>query len=129
MIDVLLDTQIVLWIASEPHRLSSRARTVLNDPNNRLIFSVVNLWEVSIKRALGRIDFQADPARLRAGLLRNGYIELQVTAAHAIAVGSLARIHDDPFDRLLIAQADIENCLLVTADKKVSQYPGQILRV
>jgi PIN domain nuclease of toxin-antitoxin system len=129
MIDVLLDTHILLWSAYEPHRLSQRAWAILNDPNSRLIFSVVSIWEITIKRALGKPGFMADPARLREGLLKNGYVELPISSIHALAVGLLPSIHDDPFDRLLIAQGSVESCLLLTSDKKVYQYPGNILRV
>jgi len=129
MTDVLLDTHIILWSAYEPHRLGQRARAILDDPDNRLIFSVASIWETTIKRALGKPDFMADPARLREGLLKNKYSELSISSTHALAVGLLPALHDDPFDRLLIAQASVENCLLLTSDKKVSQYPGNILRV
>ena len=127
--NILLDTHIVLWSVFKTRSLSSDARAILEDPANQLIFSVVNLWEITIKRGQGRRDFQVDPRPMREALLLNGYRELPITSEHAMAVGQLPRIHKDPFDRLLVAQANVEGCLLLTADSKVSRYPGLIRQV
>jgi PIN domain nuclease of toxin-antitoxin system len=127
--NILLDTHIVLWSVFKTKSLSSDARTLLEDPSNQLIFSTVNLWEITIKRAQGRPDFQVDPRPLREALLLGGYQELPISSEHAMSVGQLPRIHRDPFDRLLIAQAMVEGCLLLTADRKVSRYPGLIRKV
>lgn len=70
---ILLDTHLLLWAAGEPNRLSQAAHGLLDDPENELLFSVASLWEVAIKRSLGRHDFQADTRLLRRGLLDNGY--------------------------------------------------------
>jgi len=109
--------------------ITSEARAILEDPANQLVFSTVNLWEITIKRAQNRPDFQVDPRPMREALLLSGYRELTITSEHAMSVGQLPRIHRDPFDRLLIAQATVEGCLLLTADRKVSQYPGPIRKV
>ena len=127
--NILLDTHIVLWSVFKTKSLSSDARMLLEDPSNQLIFSTVNLWEITIKRAQGRPDFQVDPRPLREALLLGGYQELPISSEHAMSVGQLPRIHRDPFDRLLIAQAMVEGCLLLTADRKVSRYPGLIRKV
>jgi PIN domain nuclease of toxin-antitoxin system len=127
--NILLDTHIVLWSVFKTRSLSSDARAILEDPANQLIFSVVNLWEITIKRGQGRRDFQVDPRPMREALLLSGYRELPITSEHAMAVGQLPRIHKDPFDRLLVAQANVEGCLLLTADSKVSRYPGLIRQV
>ena len=87
---------------------------------------MASLWEVAIKSGLGRADFSVDPSLLRRGLLENGYTELTVTGAHAVAVHGLPPIHKDPFDRLLAAQALIEGVTLVTMDEAVGRYPGPI---
>ena len=126
---LLLDTHILLWAAGEPGRLPAAARYVLEDPENELIFSSASLWEIAIKRGLNREDFQVDPRLLRRGLLDNGYVELPITAQHAVAVIDLPLIHKDPFDRLLIAQATISGIELLTVDDLVSRYPGPIRRV
>jgi PIN domain nuclease of toxin-antitoxin system len=87
------------------------------------------LWEIAIKRAQDRADFQVDPRPLRETLLPGGFQELQITSEHAMAVGQLPKIHRDPFDRILIAQSMVERCVLLTVDRKVSQYPGNIRKV
>ena len=86
---LLLDTHLLLWAAGAPDRLSAEARLLLQDSRNELAFSAVSLWEIVIKRGLGRDDFRVDPRRLRQGLLANGYREVAVTSEHAIAVERL----------------------------------------
>ncbi len=126
---LLLDTQLLLWAATDSSRLSPSAREEIEDPGNELIFSAASLREVAIKHALEREDFHVDPRLLRRGLLDNGYIELPVTSQHAVNVESLPTLHKDPFDRMLIAQAMTEGIVLLTADDHVSQYPGPIRSV
>lgn len=126
---LLLDTHLLLWAAEGSRKLSSRARKLLSDRDNDLIFSVVSLWEVSIKHGLGRDDFAVDPRLLRRGLLDNGYAELAVSGPHALAVGGLPPLHRDPFDRMLVAQALVEGVTLLTADVRVAAYPGSIEHV
>lgn len=126
---LLLDTHLLLWGAVEPERLSRRALILMGDPDNELLFSAASLWEVAIKRARGRPDFQADARLLRRNLLNNGYHELPVTGEHAIAVGDLPPLHKDPFDRLLIAQSIVEGITLLTVDPRVAAYPAPIQRV
>jgi PIN domain nuclease of toxin-antitoxin system len=119
---LLLDTQLLLWAAGDPARLSTEARQLLEDPENQLIFSPVSLWEISLKQTLGRHDLRVDIRMLRRGMLDNGYLELPITGAHAIAVDGLAPLHADPFDRMLVAQAKAEGAALLTADPLVAQY-------
>lgn len=126
---ILLDTQIVLWTAAEPDKLPTVARAVLADPDNDIAFSVVNLWEIAIKRSLNRPSFQINPRRLRERLIATGFIELAVTGEHALAVEHLPPIHRDPFDRILVAQAITEGLVLLTSDRMLDGYPGQIRRV
>jgi len=123
---VLLDTQLLVWAAILPGRLSLAARAIIEDAGNNLMFSPASLWEVVIKRALGRPDFQVDPRLLRRGLIENGYVELPIASDHALAVDLLLPIHKDPFDRLLIAQALAEGLSFVTADVLLRGYPGDI---
>lgn len=123
---LLLDTHLLLWAAGQPDQLSAAARAMLEDPRNELLFSSASLWEVAIKRGLGREDFSVDPRLLRRGLLDNGYSELPITSDHAVAVDGLPPIHKDPFDRMLVAQATVEGIALLTADPWVTQYPGPI---
>ena len=126
---LLLDTHLLLWAAGEPDRLSVRARALMEDQDNALVFSAASLWEITIKAGLGRADFQIDPHLLRRGLIENGYEELPVTGQHAIAVGQLPDVHRDPFDRILVAQATVEGLLLLTHDPLVQAYPGPITAV
>ena len=126
---LLLDTHLLLWAAGRPDRLSAAALKLINAPANELLFSAASLWEVTIKRGLGRSDFQADPRLLRRGLLDNGYGELPVLSDHVVAIESLPPIHKDPFDRLLVAQATVEGITLLTADSVVAQYSGPVRMV
>lgn len=123
---LLLDTQLLLWSGGFPGRLSSRARRLLNDQRNELLFSAASIWEITIKRGLGRDDFRVDPGVLRRALLDNGYAELVVTGQHAVGVDALPPLHRDPFDRLLLAQAVAEGITLVTTDGKLLAYPAPV---
>lgn len=126
---LLLDTQILLWAAGQPAKLSAAARKLLNDPRNELLFSAASLWEIAIKKTLGRSDFRVEPRLLRRGLLDNGYAELPVTSQHAVSIDGLPPLHKDLFDRLLLAQALSEGITLVTGDKQLARYPGPIRKV
>jgi PIN domain nuclease of toxin-antitoxin system len=123
---LLLDTHLLLWAAGKPNRLSPAARRLIDSTANELLFSAASVWEVAIKRGLGRSDFQADPRLLRRGLLDNGYTELPILSDHVVAIESLPPIHKDPFDRLLVAQASVEGITLLTVDSIVAEYPGPV---
>jgi PIN domain nuclease of toxin-antitoxin system len=109
--------------------LSKKARQLIDAKANELFFSSANIWEVVIKRGLGREDFKVDARVLRRGLFDNGYSELPIASEHVVAIESLPLIHKDPFDRILIAQAQVEGITLVTADPKVAEYSGPITLV
>ena len=126
---LLLDTHLLLWAAGQPGRLSGAARTLLDDPDSQLLFSSASLWEIVIKRGLGRKDFQVDARLLRRGLLDNGYAELAITGEHAVAIAGLPPLHEDPFDRMLVAQSIVEAVTLLTADPIVAQYPAPVRKV
>jgi PIN domain nuclease of toxin-antitoxin system len=126
---LLLDTHLLLWAAGSPERLPPAARELLDDPQNVPVFSSASLWEVTIKRGLGRSDFRVDARVLRRGLLDNGYNELPITGEHAVALDSLRLIHRDPFDRILVAQSMVEGITLMTSDPLVARYPAPIQRV
>ena len=125
----LLDTQLLLWAAGQLNRLPLAARELLDDQENELLFSAASLWEVAIKRGLGRKDFRVDPRLLRRRLLDNGYRELFITSEHAVTIDILPPIHKDPFDRILVAQALVEGITLLTVDPLVAQYPGPIQKI
>ena len=126
---LLLDTHLLLWAAGDPDRLPAEARALFEDPDNELVFSSASLWEVAIKRGLGRSDFQVDARLLRRGLLENGYCDLPIASEHAVAIESLPPIHADPFDRILVAQAIVEGITLLTSDGIVARYPGPVRKV
>src|SRR3981081_2857669 len=123
---LLLDTHLLLWAVGEPNRLSTKARALVENPDNELLFSAASLWEVAIKSGLGREDFKVDARLLRRGLLDNGYSELPIGSEHVVAVDNLPPIHKDPFHRVLVAQAQVEDITLLTAEPTVAEYPGPI---
>lgn len=122
----LIDTHLLIWAANEPEKLSSKAVSLMANPEHELLFSAASIWEIAIKNGLGRDDFKVDARLLRRGLLDNDYTELTITSAHAVFVESLPLIHKDPFDRILVAQATTEGFTLLTADSTVAKYPGPI---
>ena len=126
---LLLDTHILLWAAGQPEKLSESARSLLTASDNVLFFSAASIWEIVIKRGLGREDFKVNPRRLRKMLIAHGYTELPVTSEHAFTVEMLPMLHKDPFDRLLLAQARTEGMLLLTVDASISQYQESVLVV
>lgn len=123
---LLVDTHLLLWAANQFDKLSLTAIQLMGDSHNELVFSAASIWEVTIKQGLGRDDFRVNPRLLRRGLLENGYQELAITGVHALAVGQLPSIHKDPFDRLLVAQAQSESIILLTADSLVAQYGDMV---
>src|SRR5579859_4820984 len=126
---LLLDTHLLLWAAEDAKRLPKLGRQMIQDLDNEVLFSAASLWEITIKRGLGREDLQVDPRVLRRALLDNGYTELAITSEHAINTDHLPSTHKDPFDRLLVAQAMVEGITLLTSDAKLAGYPGPIRKV
>jgi PIN domain nuclease of toxin-antitoxin system len=125
----LLDTHLLIWALCEPERLSSKVRDIVLDDRNDLYFSAASLWELTIKQAQARLDFLVAPHILYQTLISKGYIELPVSSLHTLAVGALSPIHKDPFDRILIAQAQVEGITLLTCDERMAQYGGMVLKV
>lgn len=133
---LLVDSQLLLWAAGQPARLSAAARKQLNNPRkqlnnprNDLIFSAASLWEIAIKSNLRREDFRVEPRLLRRGLLDNGYAELPVSSQHAVSIDGLPPLHKDPFDRLLLAQALTEGITLLTSDAQLARFDGPVRKV
>ena len=124
--ELLLDTHLVIWAATQSELLPPGARTVMGAPENALVFSVASIWEVAIKKGLARSDFDLDPLVLRRSLLERGYRELPILGAHALAVAALPPLHKDPFDRILVGQSIAEGITLLTADPVVARYPGPV---
>ncbi len=120
----LLDTHIVIWLAREPQKLSSKVVQILENKNNDVYFSTINLWEIAIKTSLQRDDFYFDVVKLRAELLAHDFKELVISGNYAPYIAQLPFHHKDPFDRMLIAQAMANNLCLITQDNKIRQYQG-----
>ena len=122
----LLDTHVLLWAASSPEKFTPEVRATLENPQNELVFSAASMWEIAIKNSLERPDFKVDMWNLRRCLQDNEYTEIPVTSAHAAFTQVLEKLHKDPFDRMLIAQACVDDLMLLTADRLVAQYSGPI---
>ena len=125
----LFDSHFLIWIGYFPDRLPPRARTIIASDDTVILFSAASLWEMTIKQALGKPDFDVDVAGLRAGLRANNYQEIELTGDHAIAVADLRPVHRDPFDRLLIAQAKVEEAIFLTADARLADYGQWVMTV
>lgn len=124
---LLLDTHMLLWAAAGT--LPAKAAELIVDGENQLFFSPASIWEIGIKKSLGRPDFKVDPEVLQRGLLDNHYQELSITSRHALVVNDLPPLHKDPFDRMLLAQAKAEGIMLLTSDAFLREYPGPVLFV
>ena len=121
----LLDTHVLLrWLCDSPE-LSPEVRGRISDPRNRILVSVAAVWEMIIKRSLGRLEFPAD---LPEVLRENDISVLDVNIRHVLKVADLPMIHRDPFDRIQIAQAQIESLVLVTRDLRTLEYDAPTLR-
>ncbi len=125
---VLLDTHAFPWWDSDPARLSSRVLALCQDPGNTLVLSVASVWEMQIKRQLGKLKLTLPLADIITGQQQtNGLEVLSVTLPHALALDDLPAHHKDPFDRLLIAQAKSEDIALASNDSVFTQYPIRLL--
>ena len=115
---LLVDSHVALWWLEDNEMLSEGCRTAI-DTADEVFFSAATVWELGIKRALGKLHF---PDGLADALVAAGFAELTITSAHADAAARLPAHHRDPFDRMLIAQAQLESMTLVTADRSVEPY-------
>lgn len=121
---LLLDTHALIWAATDVDRLSVRAADAIRDPNNDVHVSAITGWEIAIKRARGRLQFP-DVDRTMLESLR--LTELPVLLRHTAAVGALPEHHRDPFDRMLIAQAQCDRLVLATADPRLAAYGVELV--
>lgn len=123
---LLLDTHIALWALADDARLPARGRLLIADPNNRVSVSAASVWEISIKHSLARGDMPVSGAQALQWFRQAGFALLPITPEHAAAVEQLPRLHADPFDRLLVAQALTEPLHLLTHDAAVARYSDSI---
>ena len=124
---LVLDTHAFIWWDSDPARLSPAALAALRDPANEVWLSAASVWELVIKAQLGKLALRLPLADIVSQQQANGLRILPVTLAHVLGVEGLPPIHMDPFDRVLVAQANVEGAELVSADQMVRQYPVRIL--
>jgi PIN domain nuclease of toxin-antitoxin system len=119
-VNLLLDTHAFLWWLADDPKLGERARQAIADGSALVHVSAATLWEIAIKQALGKLNVES--ADLAAEIPANGFVELPITGRHALRAGGLPRHHDDPFDRMLVAQALDEGLTLVTRDPALEAY-------
>lgn len=125
---LLLDTHVFLWCVEDSHRLRPFARETIASPENIVYVSAVSVWEIAIKHSLGKLDLQRTTGeRLVESIAACGFTELPITAYHAARVAALPWHHGDPFDRLLVAQAQYNDLTLVTEDKQIKRYEIQTI--
>jgi PIN domain nuclease of toxin-antitoxin system len=125
---LLVDTQCWLWMAAAPERLSPQARALVESARNDVLVSAASAWEIAIKHALGKLRLPEPPARyVPSRLVALGATPLPVSIEHALAVSPLPAHHRDPFDRLLVAQAQIEDVPIVTADPVMARYDVAVI--
>ncbi len=123
---LLLDTHTFIFWDSQPSKLSQRALELLTNKDNLRLLSVVSLWEIQIKQQLGKLTLNKTLEDIIL-IQQNNYIEiLPITVAHILALDSLPLYHKDPFDRLLIAQANRENAVLISCDSVFANYSVQV---
>ena len=121
---LLLDTHAFLWWVGDDSRLPDSARRLIGAARNEVLFSAVSAWEIVVRAALGKLTLPESPEHFVPNQLReNAFVALPVTVSHTLAVGRLPDLHRDPFDRLLIAQAILEDLTLVTRDEEIAKYP------
>ena len=125
---LFLDTHTFIWWDSQPEKLSNTALSLLTDSANELVLSVASLWEIQVKRQLGKLNLQLSLSEiLIQQQATNNISVLPITAPHVLTLDQLPTIHKDPFDRILIAQAMYEEAVLVSADSVFASYPIQII--
>jgi len=118
--DYLLDTHIMLWWLSAPNKISEKARNIIMDRQNAIFVSTASFWEMAIKRSIGKLQF---PLNVIEILSSSGVSLLPILPNEALSVSDLALLHQDPFDRMLIMQAKLNNLVLITRDPQIQQYP------
>ena len=123
--NLLLDTHVFLWVVDDSPRLSAAARAAIVDGANVVFVSAATAWEISIKKAIGKLTIPRGDYLEELRLHR--LAPLNITTEHALAVAELPSYHQDPFDRLLIAQAQVEKLTIVTGDAKIRQYAVRII--
>jgi len=128
-LNLLLDTHVALWAITDSPKLPQKARDLIQSPKTTVWVSAANIWEIAIKHALGRGDMPVSSEDAVRYFQESGYRFLPMEAEHAVAVETLPAHHQDPFDRILIAQALVEPMRLMTHDPMVSRYSDTIIKL
>ena len=121
---LLLDTNTLLWWLDDNAKLGASARAAIADPGTEVFVSSASTWEISVKRASGKLEAPFDIA---SALERNHFLEIPIAVTHAVMAGDLPQHHKDPFDRILIAQARLEDMTLVTVDAEIAKYEVDLI--
>lgn len=126
---ILLDTQVWLWMLMDPDRLSRETRLTVLDPANELLLSAASTWEIAIKHGLGKLHLPGAAAVvIPEMMIATRVTPLPVLHSHTIQVADLPDHHRDPFDRLLVAQAQLEGVPIMTSDAKLAEYDVEIVK-
>lgn len=123
--NLLLDTHVLIWVFDNNPTLAEEASEAIADGENEVFVSAVTAWEIAIKRGLKKLELKGD---YQLGLRLYRFTPLSVSTEHALAVETLPRHHADPFDRLLIAQAQLENLAMVTRDERFEEYGLRVIK-
>lgn len=123
---LLLDTHVLLWWLDDDPRLTPGARAAIGDPATDVLYSAASVWEMAIKMAAGRLEIRGD---LTSALASTGFEALPIGVEHAVAAGALPPHHQDPFDRMLVAQALIEGLVIATRDPSIARYDVETIAV
>ncbi len=123
----LVDSHLLIWVLEASKRLSRRARKVLSDPSCEYYVSAASVWEIVIKASLKKLELGRDLQELEPGIEAAGFRFLPIQPRHAVAVGALAFHHNDPFDRLLVAQCKVEHLTLLTSDRALAKYENVVV--
>jgi PIN domain nuclease of toxin-antitoxin system len=122
--ELLLDTHVLLWWRGDYRRISARAREAIADPGHGLFFSAASIWEMAIKHAAGKLK---TPPDILDTFEQRGFTELRMSSRQSLIAGALPPHHGDPFDRMLVAQAQSEKLTLVTNDARIAAYDVPVL--
>ena len=125
---ILLDTHIFLWMFLTPKRISANVESLLKDSTNEIFLSSASSWEISIKYSIGKLKLPDAPEIYVPDRIKRANLQrLEITHEHTLAIANLPQIHKDPFDRLLITQANVENLTLLSADSIFDKYPVKLI--
>jgi PIN domain nuclease of toxin-antitoxin system len=122
---LLLDSHVLLWSLADSPKLTANLRREIVDPNNEVLVSAASVWEIAIKKQLGKLVI---PDNLLETIEASDFKPLPINFAHVVTAGNLPRHHDDPFDRMLIAQAQSEGLVLVTRDHRFDAYAVELIK-